>query len=124
MDNNHNICSKILFWNVRGIHSQEKWDALREKINESACQVICIQETKRESFDNFYLKKFCPRYLDKFAFSPSARVSGGLLTVWNSNFFNGSVIHSNSYAITVKLTCRLDNKHFHITNIYGPANSQ
>lgn len=29
----------------------------------------------------------------------------------------------NSYAITIKLTCRLDNKCYHITNIYGPSNS-
>jgi hypothetical protein len=46
MDNNRQM--KILFWNVRGINSQEKWDAIRDKISESACQILCIQETKRE----------------------------------------------------------------------------
>jgi len=62
--------SKILFWNIRGINAQEKWDALRWKIIESACQIICIQETKRENFDIFYIKKFCPRNFDQFAFLP------------------------------------------------------
>ena len=121
MDSNNNRYSKILFWNVRGINSQKKWDALREKISESACQVLCIQETKREMFDNIYIKKFFPRYLDKFAFSPSVGTSGGLLTVWNSSLFDGSVVQTNAYAVTVKLLCRLDNKNFHFTNIYGPA---
>ena len=29
MDNNR--CTKILFWNVRGINTQTKWDAIRDK---------------------------------------------------------------------------------------------
>lgn len=120
MDNNGFI--KILFWNIRGINSQEKWDALRDKINESACQVLCLQETKREQFDHFYLKKFCPRGMDSYAYSPSIGASGGLLTIWNGSLFDGKVVQINSYAITVKLLCRLDNKCIHITNIYGPSN--
>jgi len=46
----------ILSWNIREINSQEKWDAIRSKIFESNCDVICLQETK-ESFDANYLKK-------------------------------------------------------------------
>ena len=107
--------SKILFWNIRGINSQEKWDALRDKISESACQVLCIQETKRENFDSFYIRKFCPRNLDNFAFSPSHGGSGGLITIWNSSLFYGTVVQINSYAVTVKFTCWLDNKSFHVT---------
>ena len=75
MDNNR--CTKILFWNVRGINSQTKWDAIRDKIIESACQIVCLQETKRKNFDPFYIKKICPRNLDKFAYSPSVGASGG-----------------------------------------------
>jgi exonuclease III len=103
-NNNNNKSSKILFWNVRGINSQDKWDAIMDKITESFCQVLCLQETKRESFDIFYIKKFCPRSLDQFAFFPSIGASCGLLTVWNSSI-------------------RMDNKEFFIANIYGPASA-
>lgn len=120
MDNNRYL--KILCWNVRGINSQEKWDAIRDKISESACQIVCLQETKKDIFDHFYIKKFCPRNLDKFVWSPSDVASGGLLTVWNSNFFDGNLIHANSYAVTCKFTCKLDSKAFHVTNVYGPSN--
>jgi exonuclease III len=123
MNNTNNRSSKILFWNIRGINSQEKWDALREKITESACQVVCLQKTKREHFDSFYIKKFYPRNLDPFAFSSSVGASGGILTIWNSNLFDGSVVHTNSYAITVKLLNRLDNKTIHVSNIYGPSSA-
>lgn len=93
------------------------------KINESACQILCIPETKRESFDFFYIKKFYLRSLDKFVFFPSAGASGGLLTVWNSGFFDGFLVHANAYAIIVKFHCSLDNKIIHVTNVYGPVSS-
>lgn len=118
---NNTRYTKILFWNIRGINSQEKWDAIKDKVSKSACQVICLQETKRENFDIFYIKKFCPRNIDHFAFSPSIGASGGFLTAWNSSIFYGIVIQSNSYAIIVKLSYWLDNKSFHVTNIFGPS---
>lgn len=121
MDNNR--YTKILFWNIRGINAQPMWDAVRDKISESACQILCIQETKRETFDSFYIKKFCPRPLDPFAFFPSIGACGGLLTMWNSTLFDGTVVHSNAYSITIKFLCRLDHKTFHVSNIYGPAAS-
>ena len=119
---NNNRQSKVLFRNIRGINSQEKWDAIADKIKESACHVLCLQETKREAFDAFYIKKFCPRSLDKFAFSPSIGASRGLLIVWNSSLFDGTVVQANSYPITIKLICRFDNKCMHISNINGPSN--
>jgi hypothetical protein len=34
------------------------------------CDVVCLQETKREHFDVAYLKIFCHRHLDKFELHP------------------------------------------------------
>ena len=88
----NNKFKKILIWNIKGINSQEKWDAIRDKINEIACQIIYLQETKRESFDTFYIKIFCPRSFDKFVFSPSIGASGRFLTAWNSSIYDGIVV--------------------------------
>lgn len=120
MDNNRNI--KILVWNIKGINSQDKWDAIRAKISESACHILCLQETKREQFDMFYLKKFCQGILTDF-FLPVIDASGGLIIIWNSSFFNASPVHANSYAITTKIDCFLNNSSFHLTNVYGPSAS-
>jgi hypothetical protein len=65
----------FLAWNIKGLNSQAKWDAIRNKIAESNCAIVCLQETKRASFDNMYLRKFCPCHLDSFAVSPSAGAS-------------------------------------------------
>jgi hypothetical protein len=48
---------KILNWNIRGINAEEKWLALANKIEESGCDIICLQETKRQTFDMDYIKK-------------------------------------------------------------------
>ena len=37
---------KIMNWNLRGINSEKKWLALASKIEESGCDIICLQETK------------------------------------------------------------------------------
>lgn len=61
---------KFLVWNVRGINSQRKWDAIRDKIAESGASMVFLQETKRGHFDHDYIRHFCPRHLDKFEFFP------------------------------------------------------
>jgi exonuclease III len=102
MNYNNNINCNILCWNIRGINSAQKWLALSEKISESACSIICLQETKREHFDHSYIRKFCPRRFDKFIFHPSNGTSGGIIIIWNSSILTGSLIENLPYAITVQ----------------------
>ena len=73
--NNHSW--NILCWNVRGINAMEKCDAVRDKIEESACSVVCLQETKREHFEMSFIRKFAPRRFDHFDYIPSVGASGG-----------------------------------------------
>lgn len=58
-----------------------------------------------------------------YTFFPSVGASRGLLTIWNSSNLDGVMLQANSYALTVKFHNRLDNKSFHLTNIYGPSAS-
>lgn len=90
----------FLCWNVRGINSDAKWNAIRLKIEESSCAVVCLQETKREVFDLSYVKKFCPRRIDKFVFVPSRGASGGMFVGWNSAHFNGQVVDQTDHALS------------------------
>lgn len=108
---------------MRGINSKEKWDAIRAKINESSCHIVCLQETNRENFDLFYTKKFFPKHFNSFAFFSSVGASGGLITIWNSSVFRGETVQANSFCVTVKFTCNLDNSCFFLSNIYCPSNA-
>jgi exonuclease III len=115
---------KIHNWNIRGINAEEKCLALANKINESGCDIICLQETKRQTFDLDFLKKFCPRKFNKFEFLPSVGASGGIITIWNSNIFEGEVSFTNEFSLSIKFICKASLDSWILTNIYGPCQAE
>jgi exonuclease III len=46
---------KVLNWNIRGTNDPEKWPLILNKIKESGCHVICLQESKIEHVDLNFL---------------------------------------------------------------------
>jgi hypothetical protein len=71
----------ILCWNVRGINSTIKWVVIRSKIQEANFDIICLQETKHEIFEQSYLRNFCPPQYNRFEFNPSVGASGGTIII-------------------------------------------
>ena len=114
----------ILNYNVRGINSQTRWYDMRARIDESNCCIICIQETKRDTFDQAYLRNFSPRRFNQFVYTPSIGFSGSLITIWNGSLFSVTIISQSSYQITVKLLCNLSGHIFYIRSIYGPCQNE
>jgi exonuclease III len=47
-------------WNIRGLNADDKRNAVRAKIEESACVIFCLQETKMQSFDHSLVRKMAP----------------------------------------------------------------
>ena len=111
----------ILCWNIHGINASTKWDAIRNKIEESSCSIICLQETKREHFDISYIRNFAPRHFDNFDYIPSIGTSGGLFILWCSSTFTGTIIHKKDFAITVSFTSMHNGDSWLLSNIYGPC---
>jgi exonuclease III len=56
-------------------------DAVRSKISEAKCDILCLQETKRDFFDASFTRKLCPGNLDEFVFLPSQGNSGGSIII-------------------------------------------
>jgi len=99
----------------------EKCDAVRDKIEESACPVVCLQETKREHFEMSFIRKFAPRRFDRFDYIPSVGASGGLLVLWNSSIFRGVIVDKQSFSITMNFTSAHNGDTWFLTNVYGPC---
>ena len=122
MANTTNVrCWKILYWNVCGINSDSKWDSIRDKITETNCDVVCLQEPKKESFDLQFIKNFCPPTFDCFEFLPSIGASGGVITIWKSHMFTGHLVFSNEFGITVEFSSNLNAWAWILSNVYGPC---
>lgn len=112
---------KVLSWNVRGINSEKKWNAIRDRVTESSCDILCLQETKRVHFDVMYIRQFCPSVFDSFVFLPSVGASGGSIIIWKSSTFSGSLLFQNSFATSVLLSSLHNNSAWVLTNIYAPC---
>lgn len=74
---------------------------VREKIEKSACSIICLQETKKVHLDMAFIKKFVPKRFDQFDFIPSEGASWGILIVWNNTIFIGVTIDKQHFGIIV-----------------------
>jgi exonuclease III len=111
----------ILCWNIRGLNATDKHDAVRNKIEESGCSIICLQETKLQSVDMHIVKKFTPRRYDKFDFVPSLGASGGILVIWNSAHFLGMSLDKQPFGLTISFTSQFNSAMWKLTTIYGPC---
>ena len=111
----------VLCWNVRGLNSEAKQLALSNAINSSGCAVICLQETKKSSFDLPFIKSCCPRRFDQFAFIPSRGASGGIATIWNSAIFTGTILMEEEFALVIKFCSTQSAQEWTLVNIYGPC---
>jgi hypothetical protein len=86
------------------VQTDNKRNAIRAKIEESACAVFCLQETKIQSSDHSLVRKMAPKRFNKFAFVPSEGATGGLFVGWNEAIFSGELLYSSKFAITIKST--------------------
>lgn len=111
----------VLCWNVRGINSESKWDALRDKTEESACSVFCLQETKCDNFDTQYIHNFAPKRFDKFDYILSLGASSGILVVWVSSIFCGTTIEKQCFALTISFQSQHNGSQWYMYSVYGPC---
>jgi exonuclease III len=111
----------VLCWNVRGLNSQQKWIGIKSKIMESNCDIICLQETKRDNFDQNYLRKFHPSTFDCFEFVSSHGASRGSMIIWKSSRFSGNIIFQNNFAMSIEFISTFSGAQWVLTNIYAPC---
>lgn len=83
---------KIISWNIRGMGSYVKKNFLRKLIKRRRPDLIFVQETKLESLDRFVVQKLWGNGSFEFVCSNSIGASGGLMSVWNKEFFKATSI--------------------------------
>jgi hypothetical protein len=111
----------VFNWNIRGINADVKCPVLRNKLEESGASVVCLQETKKYSFDNSDIRKFAPKCFDHFVCVPSVGASGGLLVLWNSKIFSGTVRMQESFGVVIDFVSSADSFASTLVNVYGPC---
>jgi hypothetical protein len=77
---------KILFYNVRGLGGFEKKSEVKRQVNDKKPFVLCIQESKMSVINDSLIKAIWGCSTVGYSFQPSIGASGGMLTIWDSNF--------------------------------------
>lgn len=86
---------------MRGLNSDSRQRAVRNKINESMAIVVCVQETKMQHMDFQIVRRFCPKRFDQFAYIPSRGASGGFITLWNSSILTSTLVETQNFGLVV-----------------------
>ena len=77
----------ILFYNSRGLGRGVKWAAIRRLNLKHKVDLVCIQETKKESFDKIICQSMWGDSTISWDSVPSVQAFGGLLCMWNNLAF-------------------------------------
>lgn len=94
--------SKILIWNVRGLNSTGRQDSVRELVDSSQVEVVCIQETKMQNISKGMLLSMLGSDFTESTFLPSSGATGGILVAWRRNLsFTGQKKEDN-YSISIQ----------------------
>ena len=117
----NNRAWNILCWNVRGVNDKEKWDPIRNKIDESDANIFCLQETKKEFFYLQFTRKFAPKKFDIFDYCPSIGASGGILVCWVSQIFSVVTLEKHHFAIRLSITSAHIMESWTLVVVYGPC---
>ena len=73
----------ILNWNVRGLNSITRQDAVRVMVDSSKIDVVCLQETKMSTVSRrMVLSMLGSDFDNNFIYLPSDGASGGILVAW------------------------------------------
>ncbi|XP_028058334.1 uncharacterized protein LOC114262180 [Camellia sinensis] len=111
---------KIVTWNVTGLRRPKKRRSIKNfVVRERKIEVLLLQETKRSSIDDLFIKSLWPGEDVGFLEVGAEGSAGGLLCLWNPEVFELRECCSNKSFI---LMAGIINRTFEyvILNVYAP----
>ena len=111
----------ILSWNIRGLGAKIKRSSIRNLINKHHPQVVFIQESKIENLTQKTINSIWKDSQIKWASSPSQGNSGGIVSLWDSSFFQLELLESEKHWIAISGHIPSIDLKCSLINIYCPC---
>lgn len=109
----------VVVWNVCGINSPTKRNAIKSVISSSSASVVCLQETKVQDMTLMLVQQCLGVEFDVFYYVHVIGTSGGVLLACKSSSVMMSNPHISTYAVTTWLQVS-DSTRWWFTGVYGP----
>lgn len=110
---------KMLVWNVRGLNSPARRNAIFQVIMAAKPSVVCLQETKVEHVTLDIVRHCLGNAFENFLYLPAAGTRGGILLAWDATVVQVSTPHYTANTPT-PLVRSLDDQQWWVTGICGP----
>jgi len=110
----------MLVWNVRGLNSRSRRDALRGVVGDANASVVCVQETKLSVISSFMINEMLGAGFSSFSYLPAVGASGGVLIACRSPAFSLSQLSVGKFSVSVLLTANDGTEPWCLTGVYGP----
>ncbi|XP_028105623.1 uncharacterized protein LOC114304685 [Camellia sinensis] len=111
---------KILSWNVRGLGRPEKRGNIKSLVRERCVDVLFLQETKRSSMDDHFVKTIWPYEELEFLLVDLEGSAGGLLCIWKPQVFELKGCCSSSKNFIILSGMSSNSFQCTLVNIYAP----
>lgn len=114
----------MMNWNVRGMNSSAKRATICEVASSHRVSVLCLQETKIESWSPAIVRELGGSRLQGCAVLPAIGASGGIPILWDKNIVDINTHAVGSFSITAKVTLLSGGpSSFWLTSVYGPVDA-
>ena len=77
----------IISYNVRGRGRGVKWPSIRRMVKKQQVDMICIQETKKESIEKSMCQALWGEQEVNWEAQPASNIAGGILCIWSERTF-------------------------------------
>ncbi|GAU20542.1 hypothetical protein TSUD_131000 [Trifolium subterraneum] len=105
----------------RGLGGLEKRKEVRKLMGDLNPLIICIQETKLQTCDDFLCATLWGNSPHAFSYRPSAGASGGLLTLWDSSEVEVWSTESREHVLWCHGRITKTGEVFYVANVYAPC---
>lgn len=115
--------SNILIWNVRGLNRRARRDSVRDMVASTCPDVVCLQETKKESISRHMVMSTLGVDFDEFIVLPTVGTRGGILIAWKGCSCIALNTRVDTYSASVQFQLD-DGSAWWFTGVYGPQSDE
>lgn len=109
----------ILVWNVRGLNSRTRRDAVRDVVRDERVSLLCLEETKMDVIPSRTILEMLGLDFD-YSFLPAVGRFGGVLLAWRTCVWSVSDVHLVDFSLTALVRHSSDDAPWWLSVVYGP----